>query len=57
MKNHLDKAGKTYFQHMAQAWKYAFKLLLAALAGLIHGFLPNLFETTASDTVKKLSAK
>jgi len=57
MKKHLDKAGKTYFQHMAQAWKYAFKLLFAALAGLVHGLLPSLFETTASDTVKKLSAK
>lgn len=57
MEKHLDKVGMTYFGHMAGAWKFAFKLQLAALAGLVHGLLPNLFETTASDTVKKLSKK
>ncbi len=57
MKKHLDEVGMTYLQHMARAWKYAFKLLLAALAGFIHGILPNLFETTASDTVKRLGPK
>jgi len=54
MRKHLEKNGMTYFQHMAFAYKYAFKLQKAVFAALIHGLIPDLFETTASDTVKKL---
>ena len=57
MKKHLNKVGKTYLQHLTGAYKYAFKLQMAVFAALIHGLLPNLFETTASYMVKRLSVR
>lgn len=40
--NHLDEVNKTYFQHLIGAWKLAFILL-------VHGLLPNVWRTKASD--------
>jgi hypothetical protein len=39
---HLDDAKMTYFQHLRFAWSMSFALL-------IHGLVPSLFTTYASD--------
>lgn len=39
---HLDEVQMTYFQHLLRAWKIALVLL-------VHGLLPNIWETKASD--------
>ena len=51
---HLIKAKKGYFEHMAGAVKTSGECFLAGLTALIHGFLPFLFETTASDLVRNM---
>jgi len=48
---HPKAAGETYFQHMIFALTFSVRLFGAAFAALLHGFVPALCETTASQTV------
>ncbi|MGO4571977.1 DUF6356 family protein [Microvirga sp. 2TAF3] len=54
---HPDSVGETYFEHMGVALGFAWPLLGAGLAALVHAFLPFLCVTTASATVKRLYAR
>lgn len=54
---HPDSVGETYFEHMGVALSFAWPLLGAGLAALVHAFLPFLCVTTASATVKRLYAR
>lgn len=51
---HPDSVGETYFEHMRVALSFAGPLSIAAVTAFIHAFLPFLFVTTASSTVKRL---
>ena len=53
-KSHLQAAGKTYSQHLKGALKTSGQSLFAGTAAMVHGVLPFLFETTASDTIRKM---
>lgn len=53
-KEHPASVGETYLEHMAFAAAFAATLLGAALAALIHAFVPALFETTASRMIRDL---
>lgn len=44
--SHLNEIGYGYFQHLYRAWKIAFILL-------VHGVLPNVWKTKASDLLCK----
>jgi Family of unknown function (DUF6356) len=55
--SHPRTAGQSYLQHQRFAWKVALTLLGAASAAFIHGLLPNIFCTRASDTIKRLHAQ
>ena len=48
---HPASAGETYGEHMRVALSFAVPLAKAAIAALVHAFLPFLFTTTASATV------
>ena len=52
--DHPASVRETYLGHMAYAGWFASRLLTAALAALVHAFLPFLFETTASRIVREL---
>ena len=52
--DHPASAGETYGEHMRVALSFALPLAKAAIAALVHAFLPFLFTTTASATVKTL---
>jgi Family of unknown function (DUF6356) len=54
---HPESVGESYLEHMNVALSFAVPLLAAGLAALIHAFLPFLFLTTASRTVKQLHAR
>ena len=41
---HLENTNKGYFKHLIEAWKVAFILI-------VHGLLPNVWETKASDII------
>jgi hypothetical protein len=52
---HPRAVGEGYFEHQQRAFGFAAALLGAGLACLVHGLLPNLFVTRASDTVQQLN--
>jgi hypothetical protein len=52
---HPKAAGETYFEHMAFALSFSARLFKAALAALVHGFVPGICETTASQSVLKMN--
>ena len=52
--SHPASVDETYGEHFLFATSTGLKLLGAGAAAVIHGFLPFLFETTASGMMKKL---
>jgi hypothetical protein len=54
---HPDAVGESYLEHMRTALSFAGPLAYAALAALVHAFLPFLFVTTASRIVRQLYAR
>ncbi|MBL8523054.1 MAG: hypothetical protein JNN20_05140 [Betaproteobacteria bacterium] len=51
---HPHDIGETYWQHQRRALGFAFQLLGAGLAALVHALLPFLFVETGSRTISKL---
>jgi hypothetical protein len=55
--DHPKAVGETYLAHLGVSWRFSSRLLVAGLAGMIHGLVPGLFERTASTTVRRLNAQ
>ncbi len=51
---HPASVGETYFQHLAAAWGFSWRMMLASLACLVHALLPFLFEKTGSRAITLL---
>ena len=51
---HLKDHGLNYFQHMGVAFCYAVHLAIMLVVAIIHGFLPFLFKTYVTNTMKEL---
>jgi hypothetical protein len=51
---HPRSVNEDYLAHAGVALRFAFLLLGAGLAALVHAIIPALFETTASSTIKRL---
>lgn len=51
---HPSSVDESYFQHARFAGGFAFWLLLAGFAALIHALLPFAFERTGSDIIRRL---
>ena len=51
---HPASAGESYARHMGTASGYALRLIGGGLAAAMHGLLPFLFQTTASDMIFKM---
>ncbi len=54
---HPASVNETYFQHFRFAMTFAFWLLMAGLAALVHAILPFLFEKTAGRIILRLAHK
>lgn len=54
---HPASVNETYFQHMRFAFGFAFWLVTAGLAALVHAIFPALCETTASRILRKLTER
>ena len=52
--DHPASVDETYFQHMGVALRFAFLLALAAMAALVHAFIPGACEKTASQIIRRL---
>tara|TARA_B100001123_G_C14488761_1_gene701419 strand:+ start:60 stop:272 length:213 start_codon:yes stop_codon:yes gene_type:complete len=55
-KKHLEEAKETYFQHMGNALKISFNLMLGSLMAAIHSLIPAFFKTGASSKIENLHA-
>jgi hypothetical protein len=53
-RDHPASVGETYLQHLTLALSYSVRLFAAGLAALVHGFLPFLFEKSASVAIKQM---
>lgn len=53
-REHPTSVGETYLQHLTVALGYSVRLFTAALAALVHGFLPFVFKATASRTIEQM---
>ena len=51
---HLEQVDERYFKHMLVALKISFQLLVGAVMAFMHGIIPSLFTTSASNIIKKL---
>jgi len=53
-REHLESVNETYFEHMAHASGFGFKLIGAGAACLLHGLFPALFCSTGSRAITQL---
>ena len=53
-KDHLSSVNENYFEHMLVAFKVSFKMFYGSLLALIHGLIPGVFQTSASNKIKEL---
>jgi len=51
---HPRSVGETYLEHMASAFSFGWRMLVAGVACLLHGALPFLFVKTGSTTIRHL---
>lgn len=51
---HLDDHGVSYRDHQRLAFFFARQSFKASIMAFIHGLIPSLFETSASDTHKTI---
>lgn len=54
---HPATVGETWGEHAVNAWGFAWRLQLAALAALVHAVLPFLCVKTASGLITALHSK
>jgi len=52
--DHPATVNETYFEHMAMAFGFGGRMLLASLGCFVHGLFPWLCLTRGSDTVRAL---
>ncbi len=52
--DHPATVGETYWQHLASAWGFSWRMMLASLACLVHALLPFLFVKTGSQAITRL---
>jgi hypothetical protein len=51
---HPHSVGETYWEHMASAFSFGSRMLVAGFACLMHGLMPFLFVRTGSTTIRHL---
>ena len=54
-KVHLKRVDEGYFSHQKKAFSYSYRCLKAALMAFVHGIIPSMFQTSASDLVSSLA--
>ncbi len=52
--DHPASVGETYWQHLASAWGFSWRMAVASLACLVHALLPFLFTKYGSETITQL---
>lgn len=55
--DHPRSVDESYFEHLIFAGGFAFRLVGAGIAALIHALIPCLFEKTAGNMITSMHAK
>lgn len=55
--SHPRSVDESYVEHAGVAFRFAFRLLGAGLAALVHACIPCLFEKTASSMIKTMHSE
>ena len=56
-KEHLDLVNETYIQHFKVAFNVSLLMIAGGFQAIMHAICPAIFETSASDKIKKLHEK
>ena len=56
-KEHLDLVNETYIQHLKVALNVSSLMIVGGFQAIIHAICPAIFQTSASDKIKKLHEK
>lgn len=51
---HPASVNETYLEHLGSAWFFAFRMMSAGVACMLHGLFPFLFGTTGSTAIRQL---
>ncbi len=51
---HPASVNETYLEHLGSAWFFAFRMMGAGVACMLHGLFPFLFGTTGSTAIRQL---
>jgi len=54
-KDHLETVDETYIQHMFFALKFSLCCFKAGVMALLHALIPAMFQTGASEEIKRLA--
>ena len=55
MNQHLNDVDETYFEHLAHASGFGWRMIAGGLACLLHGIFPFTFEKTGSNCIRTLN--
>ena len=55
--NHPRKVNMTYTKHMFTSLNMSHTFMKSSIKAFIHAFIPSLYETSSTDTIKELSKK
>lgn len=55
--DHPASVGETYWQHLASAWGFSWRMAVASIACLVHALLPFLFTKYGSQAITQLHDK
>lgn len=55
--NHLESVGQTYTEHFSDSMNYSWNSLKSSFYFFCHGFYPDVFETSGSNTVSAIVEK
>ena len=55
--SHPKKVCMTYFQHFTFSIELSFSYLIYSYKAFIHAFIPNLYITSSSDSIKEIENK
>ncbi len=53
--DHPREVGEGYFQHMAHAMGFGFRLARLSATAMLHGVVPGVCKTTVSDEIKSMA--
>jgi hypothetical protein len=55
--SHPDSVGESYLQHAGFAMSFGLRMFVGALACMLHGLFPFLFQRTGSRIIRELNQK